>query len=126
MAGVALAYAGENTRVQALLNDFSKRFPEDTWVKFIYVPTLRSTLALSRKDAAKAIAELEPSGPYETGATPLPLYPIFVRGEAQLSAKRGKEAAESYQKIIDHRCVTINSETGALARLGLARAYALT
>jgi len=60
------------------------------------LPGLRSKPALFRRDAAKALAESEPAIPNDTGATPLPFYPVFVRGEAQLPAKRGKQAAEAY------------------------------
>jgi hypothetical protein len=37
----------------------------------------------------------------------------------------GKAAAAEFQKFIDHRGVVMNFPWGALARLGLARAYAL-
>ena len=38
---------------------------------------------------------------------------------------RGKEAAAEYQKFIDHWGAVRNFPLGALARLGLARAYAM-
>jgi hypothetical protein len=37
----------------------------------------------------------------------------------------GNAAAAEFQKFIDHRGVVMNFPWGALARLGLARAYAL-
>jgi eukaryotic-like serine/threonine-protein kinase len=39
--------------------------------------------------------------------------------------RRAAEAAAEFQKILDHRGITVNCPLGALARLGLARAYAL-
>lgn len=48
-----------------------------------------------------------------------------MRGEAYLAAHRGSEAAAEFQKIIEHRGVALNEPIGALAHLGLARAYAL-
>jgi cytochrome c-type biogenesis protein CcmH/NrfG len=48
-----------------------------------------------------------------------------VRGEAYLMLRDGKSAAAEFQKFIDHRGVVMNSPWGALARLGLARAYAM-
>jgi eukaryotic-like serine/threonine-protein kinase len=48
-----------------------------------------------------------------------------VRGEAYLMLHNGKAAAAEFQKFIDHRGVAVNFQWGALARLGLARAYAL-
>jgi eukaryotic-like serine/threonine-protein kinase len=53
------------------------------------------------------------------------LYPVFVRGEASLAAHKGTEAAAEFQKIIDHRGIVLNGPIGALAHLGLARAFAL-
>ena len=130
--GTALAYIGDNTRVQTLLADFAKRFPEDTLVRFMYVPTLRGALALSHHDAAKATAELEVTIPYEAGqggsagTISAALWPAYIRGEAQRAAKHGKEAADAYQKIGEYRGVVINNPIGALAHLGLGRAYALS
>jgi Tfp pilus assembly protein PilF len=47
-----------------------------------------------------------------------------VRGQAYLAAHDGSHAAAEFQKIIDHRSVGMHP-IGALARLGLARAYSL-
>jgi eukaryotic-like serine/threonine-protein kinase len=46
-----------------------------------------------------------------------------VRGEAYLAARQGREAAAEFQKIPDHRGIVLNSAIGALAHVGLARAY---
>jgi hypothetical protein len=53
------------------------------------------------------------------------LYSIYIRGEAYLAAGQGSEAAEEFRKIMEHSGIYGNCWTGALARLGLARAYAL-
>ena len=53
------------------------------------------------------------------------LVPVYVRGAAYLALGDGQRAAAEFQKFIDHRGVVTNSPWGALARLGLARAYAL-
>jgi eukaryotic-like serine/threonine-protein kinase len=53
------------------------------------------------------------------------LYPVFVRGEAYLAAHQGNEAATEFQKLLDHRGVVVNEPIGALAHLGLGRAYML-
>jgi hypothetical protein len=39
--------------------------------------------------------------------------------------KKGNEAAEEFQKFLDHRGVVVNFPLDALAHLGLGRAYAL-
>jgi len=53
------------------------------------------------------------------------LYPTYIRGEAYLAAKQGKEAVAEFQKIIDHSGIVWNCWTGALTHLGVARANAL-
>jgi hypothetical protein len=129
-AALALAYAGDNGRAQALTDDLGKSFPEDTLVHFNYLPTLRAKLAVSKGNALEAIESLRAATPYEL-AVPYgaygwtALYPVFVRGEAHLAAHRGSEATAEFQKILDHRGIVLNSPIGALAHLQLGRAYAM-
>jgi len=132
-AGLALALAGSSSPAQALADDLEKNFPEDTAVKFSYLPTLRAALALNRQQPARAIDVLETAAPYELG-TPRcnlqgffgALYPVYLRGEAYLAAGRGPEAAAEFQKILNHRGIVISDVIGALAQLQMGRAYALT
>lgn len=49
-----------------------------------------------------------------------------LRGEAYLAAHQGSAAAAEFQKILDHPGVVTNDPIGALAHLGLGRAYALS
>jgi tetratricopeptide (TPR) repeat protein len=131
IAGMAYAIAGDSAKVQTLTNDFSKRFPEDTLIRFNYLPSLRAEQARLRHDPEKAIAELQTALPYEAGQTSsgstiiIAFYPAYIRGEAFRMMKRGKEATAEYQKILDHSGVAINIPLAALAHLGLARAYTL-
>jgi hypothetical protein len=53
------------------------------------------------------------------------LYHVYVRGEAYLEAGQGSAAASEFQKILNHGGIVWNCWTGALARLGVARANAL-
>ena len=48
-----------------------------------------------------------------------------MRAEAYLAAHEGSQAAAEFQKILAQRGVVFNEPIGALARLGLARAYSL-
>ena len=54
------------------------------------------------------------------------LYPAYLRGQAYLAAHNGTAAATEFQKFLDHRGIVLNFPLGALAHLGLARAYALS
>jgi serine/threonine protein kinase/Flp pilus assembly protein TadD len=129
-AALALSLAGDAARAQALADDLSKRFPDDTIVHFNYLPTIHARLALSHNDFSKATEALQAAAPYELGMpgagtfTP-DLYPVYVRAEAYLAGHQGSEAATEFQKILDHRGIVVNAPIGALAHLGLARAYAL-
>jgi serine/threonine protein kinase/Flp pilus assembly protein TadD len=129
-AALALAIAGDASRAQALAGDLAKRFPEDTILQVNYLPTLRAQLALGRNDSSKAIEALQAAASYELGAAgsggfTLALYPGYVRGEAYLAGHQGAEAAAEFQKILAWPGVVVNEPIGALAHLGLARAYAL-
>ena len=128
---LALAYAGDDTKLRVLTNDLGKRFPEDTIVQLNYLPTLRAKYAVSKGNAPEAIENLRAAAPDDLAQSNAStynwtvLYPVFVRGEAYLAAHRGSEAAAEFQKILDHRGVVLNEPIGALAHLGVARAYAM-
>ena len=125
-AALALALAGDAARAQALTDDLAKRFPEDTIVRFNYLPTLHARLALNHNNTSKAIDTLQAAIPYELGSVGYgTLYPVFVRGEAFLAAHHGSEAAVEFQKFLEYRGLLGNSPILALAHLGLARAYVL-
>jgi len=130
-AALALAYAGDEGRVQALTDDLGKRFPEDTIVRSNYLPTLRAKLAVSRGNVSEAIESLRAATPYELGQTTAStygwtaLYPVFVRGEAYLAAHQGSEAAVEFQKILDHPGIVLNEPIRALAHLQVGKAYAM-
>jgi DNA-binding winged helix-turn-helix (wHTH) protein/tetratricopeptide (TPR) repeat protein len=127
-AALAFAMSGDAGRAQVLADDEERRFPEDTVVRYGYLPVLRARIALNRGEASKAIELLQVAVPYELGArqTLGALYPIYVRGEAHLAAHHGAEAAIEFQKILDHRGVVGSEPIGALAHLQLGRAFALT
>jgi tetratricopeptide (TPR) repeat protein len=130
-AALALAYAGDTGRLQVLIDNLGKRFPEDTIVQFNYLPTLRAKFAVNRGNASEAFESLRAAAPYELGVSTASvygwtaLYPVFVRGEAYLATHQGSEAATEFQKVLDHRGVVVNELIGALAHLQLGRAYVL-
>jgi eukaryotic-like serine/threonine-protein kinase len=103
--------------------------PLNTMAQSYWLPSIRAAMELNRKQPDKAIALLQMTSPLDLGQAPPfelgPMYPVYLRGEALLMKKHGKEAAEEFQKIIDHPGVVLNFVLGALARLDLARAYAL-
>ena len=132
-AALALALSGDSTQAEKLANDLEKSYPEDTSVRFSYLPVIRAVVALQHGDTLKAIDALRTSVPYEMGSPRSSqtaffgaLYPIFFRGEAFLAAHRGAEASTEFQKILGHRGIMIGDPVFVLAHLGMARSYALS
>jgi DNA-binding winged helix-turn-helix (wHTH) protein/Tfp pilus assembly protein PilF len=132
-AAFALAVAGDRSAARELADDLEKRFPEDTTIQFSYLPVLRTRLALEERDTSKSLEILQQTSPYELGVPKSTisaffgaLYPVYVRGETYLAQGRGAEAAGEFQKILDHRGIIVSDPVGVLARLQLARAFAVS
>ena len=132
-AGLALALSGDSSRSQPLADDLEKRFPEDTFAKFTYVPVLRALSALERGKPTDSVERLQIALPYELAVNGLNfshfylggLHSGYVRGEALLAAHRYPEAAAEFQKILDHRGIVGADPIGVLAHLQLGRTFAL-
>jgi len=129
ISAIALGLAGDSAQATRLAADLDKRFPDATMLQSIYLPTIHAAIALKGGSASKAIEALVPVAPYELGSPAetltFALYPVYLRGEAYLAAHQGSAAVAEFQKILDHPGVIGNEPIGALAHLGLARAYAL-
>jgi DNA-binding winged helix-turn-helix (wHTH) protein/tetratricopeptide (TPR) repeat protein len=129
VAALALARAGDTTAAERLVAELDKTFPLDTLVQRYWLPTIRAAVALERKDPKRAIELLKDTSTIELGQAPsslnIFLCPAYIRGEAYLMLHDGNRATAEFQKFIDHRGVVVNFPWGALAGLGLARAYAL-
>jgi eukaryotic-like serine/threonine-protein kinase len=129
MAALALARAGDTAGAEKLEAELDETFPLDTLVQRYWLPTIRAANALERKDPNRAVELLKIASTIELGqATSLNVFlcPVYLRGEAYLMLHDGNAAAGEFQKFIDHRGLVVNFPWGALARLGLARAYALS
>ena len=111
-------------------NTLTHYFLAVIYIMLRLVPTIHACISVGRSDFTKAIEVLQSAAPYEfgqpgNGALSLGLYPVYLRGEAQLAAHQGNEAAAEFQKILAHRGIVVNQPIGALAHLGLGRAYVL-
>jgi tetratricopeptide (TPR) repeat protein len=129
-SAIAFALAGDMADANRAIEDLTKRFPQDTVVQTRYLPMARSALALNSGNAQAALDALTAAAPYELGHTnedfTFAVYPVYFRGQAYLAARSGVAAAGEFQKILDHSGVVGNEPIGALAHLGLGRAYALS
>jgi eukaryotic-like serine/threonine-protein kinase len=133
-AGAALAFtlAGDTMRAASLAQDLEKHFPLDTQMQALWLPAIQAQLVLNRNPALGLRTLQVALPPLEFGVMTFAanaagscLYPTYVRGVAYLTAGQGRAAASEFQKILDHSGIVWNCWTGALARLGKARANAL-
>jgi serine/threonine protein kinase/tetratricopeptide (TPR) repeat protein len=121
----ALALAGDASRAQAITEELGHRFPDDTRLHQVIIPVVQALIALDRKTSDAAIQALQSATPYELGVDQ-ELFPIYIRGQAYLQARRGAEAAAEFQKIVDHRGIAPMFPVHPLAKLGLGRAYVIS
>ena len=129
-AAVALALSGESPQALILANDLQRNFPEDTAIRFNYMPTVSALVALNHGENARARDLLQTTVPNELGQPRSAvngffgaLYPVYVRGQAYLAGRQGAEAATEFQKILDHSGTVVSDPVRTLARLQLGRAY---
>ena len=128
MAALVLARAGNRVAAEKMATELDRKFPHDTLVQRYWLPTIGAAVALQRNNPNRAAELLKPAGTIELGLPTqvnIILCPAYLRGEAYLVLHDGKAAAAEFQKFIDHYGLVGNFPWGALARLGLARAYAL-
>jgi tetratricopeptide (TPR) repeat protein len=133
-SALALALSGDTSRSQTLADDLEKRFPEDTFARFTYVPMLRALSALADGKPADSVEQLQVARPYELAVNGLNfnhfylggLHSAYVRGEALLAAHQYAEAVAEFRKILDHRGLVGTDPIGTLAHFQLGRAFAST
>jgi tetratricopeptide (TPR) repeat protein len=131
-AALALAFSGDVSRSQSLADDLEKRFPEDTFAKFTYIPVLRALSALDHGEPSGSVETLQVALPFEQAVNGLNfshyylggLHSAYVRGEALLALHRYPEAISEFQKILGHRGIVGADPIGALAHVQLGRAFA--
>jgi eukaryotic-like serine/threonine-protein kinase len=130
VAALTAARVGDTTRARALVEELQKSDPLNTMLKLYWLPTIQAAIALGQNQPDVAIQSLQAAGPYELGGPPPfqmgTMYPAFLRGDSYLQIHRGTDAVAEFQKLLDHRGIVLNFPLGALAHLGLGRAYAMS
>ena len=127
IAPAANVYAecGDANRSQALLDEALRLYPKDTPTVAVAAPLIRAQISRVRGNAGEALQTLESVRRFDLGFISA-LANNYLRGQVYLDLKQGNEAAAEFQKIIDHRGVDPISPVNVLARLGLARAAAIS
>jgi tetratricopeptide (TPR) repeat protein len=126
LAALSLAHTGDVGQARKLADQLAAEFPSSTLIHNYWLPAIRAEIELQGGNYGQAIELLRVTTPYELADTPSPLTPVYIRGEAYLRAGQGERAAAEFQKILEHRGLVGNSPVGALAHLGLARAYSVS
>jgi len=128
-AAMVWALLGDAQQAQKLADDLSKRFPEATYIRFGSLPAIRGTLEIRLGNTQEGVGNLRSVSShaliYPINQFLPPMVPVYISGEAYLAAHQGTEAAAQFQMIVDDRGLVENGLIGALAHLGLGRAYAL-
>jgi serine/threonine protein kinase/predicted Zn-dependent protease len=122
VSGRTLALCGEAGSAQPLIDELSKRWPNDTLLNNVSLPLMTAEIELSRGNGAQAVHLLEAARRY---APAVAFAREYVRGQAYLAQGNGKEAAAEFQTILDHRGWNPFSPLFPLAHLGLARSAVL-
>jgi serine/threonine protein kinase/Flp pilus assembly protein TadD len=129
MGALVLALAGEPERALAAAHDLKRQSPFDTVLNDYWLPTVYAAVELNHGRPLQAIEQTQAVIPYEMGLPETPtsgaLYAVYIRGLAFLATGQSPQAAAEFQKILDHPGIMGNCILVPLARLGLARAYAM-
>jgi tetratricopeptide (TPR) repeat protein len=127
LAALVVARLGDLKHAEALSAELDKQWPAGTFIQRYWLPIIRAEIDIQQGRSSKAIDDLAVATPLElAGPSALPvatIYPAYVRGQAYLAAGDGKRASAEFQKLTDHAGLVLNFPLGALAHLGLARAY---
>ena len=121
MARLAMATAGDRRTLQ-VTSELNNRFPQNTFIREMQVPTIQAAYAVSKGQFDQANHLLERTKPHEFGWV-LNVMPAYLRGQSYLAQKNPKEAEAEFQKMLTHRFMCSNSVYCSLARLQLGRTY---
>ncbi len=127
LSALVMARIGNASGATKLIQELESKHPDNTILKFYWLPTLRAAVALKAGNTSEALSQLQITEPYELGeaAYILNMFPVYLRGQAYLTAHNGKAATVEFQKMLDHPGILQNDILAALSRLQLARAKAM-
>ena len=129
LAAFVMASTGNSSKALPIAEQLDKDFPSNTFIQKYWLPIIHAEIELHQDRASRAVDALNIVRPFDWAAPDAlaisTLFPAYERGQAYLAVGDGKKAALEFQKLINHPGMVLNFPLGALARLGLARAYAI-
>ena len=95
-AALALALCGETNQVKPLIDELTKRYPEDTLINSIWLPAIRAAIELQRGNATQAIEQLQTTSRYEAAAE---FWPQYLRGQAYLKLAQARKRRRNFKRF---------------------------
>jgi len=132
LAALTFARAGDAARAEHLAQTLQQNYPDDTLLRYYWLPVIRASLALNRGDGKAAITLLQDAAPYDL-ASPFPvtaspignMYSAYLRGLAYEKTGDAVAAAGEFRKVLEQKGVVMNGWVAPLSQAELARALAL-
>jgi eukaryotic-like serine/threonine-protein kinase len=122
-AGLAAAVCGNGKLALPMLEELSRKYPEDTLIQDVYLPLSKAFVALAAGQLQQAVADAEPAKPYSAA------YPSsYVQGLAYLQMHDAANAVNAFKAATRYRggmLTGLQVSWYAQAQLGLARAYVM-
>ena len=120
-SALALAMAGDTAQAESLVADINRRYPVDARMQQVWLPAIRSQLALGRKNPADALDSMQPDSSIQYGLIDFVnniscLYPTYIRGQAYLAGGKDNPRPESFKRFSTTAgwCGLLDRSTGAL------------
>jgi len=131
LAALVFARLGEDSRAQKILDDLRALYVSNMVIQKAWLPVVQAEMKLHKKQYADAISSLEGVTPYERGQltgnlSDSCMIPAFLRGEAELGAGNARQALAEFQKFSTDAGIVGSCWSAPLAKLGRARAEALS
>jgi eukaryotic-like serine/threonine-protein kinase len=126
-AAYTLAICGNGKLALPMMEDLSRKYPDDTIIQDVYLPLSKGFVALATGEAQQAVNDVEPTKPYDI------IYPAsYVQGLGYLQLHDGARAVTAFKEATKWPGAGFSGVGGlqpmtyAVAQLGLARAYVMT
>jgi tetratricopeptide (TPR) repeat protein len=123
LAGLVATVCGNGKLALPMLEELSRKYPEDTLIQDIFLPLSKAYVALAAGPPQQAVADAEPAKPY--GA----VYPAScLQGLAYLQMHDAANAVIAFKAATRYRAsmlTRLQVSCYPVAQLGLARAYAM-
>jgi tetratricopeptide (TPR) repeat protein len=132
LAATVYAKTGDDPQALQITSDLQALYPSNIVIQKAWLPVVRAQLAMNKHNYEEALRQLQIVSPYETGqltgnlsdSCMVPVLLVLLRGEAFLALNKNQQALLEFQKLETNPGLIANCWSGAMAKLGMARAHA--